>query len=390
LFAQRQEAIRRRLQGEDPASICRDLQRSEPWFFKWWGRYQKFGPDGLRDRSRASHTVANKTDQAIEMVVVGIRQRLERHDTEDTKYSLIGSPSVAREMQALRYAQIPPLRTIDRILQRNGLTHPIQQKKEVWNSKDYPAPPAQQPNDVQQLDLVGPRYLTGQSTKYYFAVLKDIVGKAVFVDATPNRKADTIVAFQVAAWQAIGIPKVLQIDNGTEFVGSPRYPKALSKPIKLCLHLGIEVLFIPPKSPWRNGCVENFNGLLDELLVRAQQFTDFGQMRREAKAFTNACNTRHPHPALDYQTALEYRQTHPVHLLPADFQLPDWKEPIRRGTLSFIRLIRKSGRITILGEKFAIDPDLKWEYVYASIVIEEQQLKVWHKGELLKSFDYQI
>lgn len=286
--------------------------------------------------------------------------------------------------------EIPPLRTIDHILQRNQKTHPVASVKEEWNRKPYPAPPAVEPNDVQQLDLVGPRYLTGQSTKYYFEVLKDIVGKAVFVDAADARRSETVVAFQVAGWQAMGIPKVLQIDNGTEFVGSPRYPKALSKPIKLCLHLDVEVLFIPPKSPWRNGCIERFNGLVDELLVRTQTFATFNQMRQEARVFTETCNTRHPHPALDYLTAMEYRQSHPVRLLSPDFQLPAWKGPPEKGTISFIRLVRKSGRITLLQEKFDITPELKWEYVYASIVIHERKLKIWHQGELIKTFDYQL
>ncbi len=98
-----------------------------------------------------------------------IRERLERRDTEETKYGLIGTPSIAREMQQLGYQQtaIPPLRTIDHILQRNHKTHPVTPtKKEEWTRKHYPAPPAVAPNDVQELDLIGPRYLTGQSTKY--------------------------------------------------------------------------------------------------------------------------------------------------------------------------------------------------------------------------------
>lgn len=393
LLTQRQEAVRRRLAGQEPECICRDLGRSEGWFFKWWARYQALGPEGLHDLSRAPHAVVNKTAPALEATVLGIRERLERHDTEETKYSLIGSPSIAREMQQLGCPQseIPPLRTIDRILQRNHKTHPIvQAKKEEWTRKDYPAPLTIEPNDVQQLDLVGPRYLTGQSTKYYFAALKDIVGKAVFVDVADNRQTDTIVAFQVAGWQSIGLPKVLQMDNGTEFLGSPRYPKALSRPIKLCLLLNVEVLFIPPKSPWRNGCIESFNGLLDELLIRTQTFANHDQMRQEARAFTRACNTQHPHPALNYLTATEYRQQHPVQLLSPDFKVPDWKKPPQQGTISFIRLIRKSGRITLLQEKFDIAPELQWEYVYASIVIHERKLKVWHKGELIKTFDYRL
>jgi len=99
---------------------------------------------------------------------------------------------------------------------------------------------------------------------------------------------------------------------------------------------------------------------------------------------------RHPHPTLDYLTATEYRQQHPVRLLPQDVQLPNWKAPVQKGTISFIRMIRKSGRITLLQEKFDISPKLKWEYVYASIIVQEQLLKIWHNGRMIKTFDYQL
>jgi hypothetical protein len=44
----------------------------------------------------------------------------------------------------------------------------------------------------------------------------------------------------------------------------------------------------------------------------------------------------------------------------------------------------------LLQEKFDVPPELKWEHVYASIVIHEQKLKIWYKGELIKTFDYQL
>ena len=64
---------------------------------------------------------------------------------------------------------------------------------------------------------------------------------------------------------------------------------------------------------------------------------------------------------------------------------------LSKGFISFIRMVRKSGRITLIGDdKFDIDPDLKWHYVLARIDVSAQTLSVYHDNELHKSFDYAL
>ena len=60
------------------------------------------------------------------------------------------------------------------------------------------------------------------------------------------------------------------------------------------------------------------------------------------------------------------------------------------GKVSFICRIRKSGKITIATEKFDIDQRLAWDYVYATIVVHEKTLNIYHKGEVLKTFPYEL
>ena len=43
-YQERIIAIRRRVSGEAPAVIYTSLNRSPGWFFKWWARYEKYGP----------------------------------------------------------------------------------------------------------------------------------------------------------------------------------------------------------------------------------------------------------------------------------------------------------------------------------------------------------
>jgi transposase-like protein len=59
--ALRREAIRRRLQGERPGDICRDLYRSDTWLAKWWTLYQRQPQTDFADRSRAPHPCPHQT-----------------------------------------------------------------------------------------------------------------------------------------------------------------------------------------------------------------------------------------------------------------------------------------------------------------------------------------
>ena len=52
----------------------------------------------------------------------------------------------------------------------------------------------------------------------------------------------------------------LQMDNGASFIGDVIHPRHFSRVVRLCLHLGVEPVFIAPRKPWMNGKIEDFNG----------------------------------------------------------------------------------------------------------------------------------
>lgn len=348
----------------------------------------EFGPDELEDRSRAPGKVGNKTDPQVEQAILRLRRIREARDREQTKYALVGAPAIQRELKALGFPEVPAISTIEHILRRHGLTHPKVKAQRPQATREYPRPQAQKSNDVHQLDLVGPWYLEHQSTKHYLYVLKDVASLAVGVDAFDNRKAQTIVGFLLGVFKTLGIPSILQVDNALEFRGSNKYPRSFGRMIRLGLHLGVEILFIPERHPWRNGSVENFNGLTEVLFLKLQRFSNLQEVKEELPRFVACCNREHPHAPLEYKTSEEFRQGHPIRRLEADFQLPKELLPVAEGKISFIRRVRKSGRITILSEKVDIDPALAWEYVYATIYTKEQLLRVFHKGDLVKTFEY--
>jgi putative transposase len=394
-YEERIRAIRRYLEGEKPPKIYTSLGRSHAWFFKWRLRYELAGLAGLKDLSKTPKHQARQTTKAIETAIVNIRKLREKRDRDETQYALIGALAIHKELQELGY-EPPTVRTVHNILVRHGLITLVPNPSSVREIIDrhYPAFDINQPGRLQQLDLVGPRYLQGSSQQYYFYNLRDVCSRRVALEVGINHKAITIVKALIRSWQRMGRPTILQHDNALEFRGSNRYPHSAGLLTKLCLALGVESVFIPSHQPQRNGSIENFNGLFQRFVLKTQQIDDFPHLQQEVRTFEQAANTQHPHVPLQGKTSLEYEQAMNFQpkLLAQDFTLsPRFQfTQTPNGKVSFICRIRKSGKITIATEKFEIDPDLAWDYVYATIIVKEQTLKIYHKGEVIKEFPYEF
>ena len=169
----RQRAISLRLAGRTVKQVCSALGCSEAWFQKWWRRYLETGPDGLYDLTRANHPVARHIPPELERAILSIRRRLQAHATPATRYSLIGATAIRAELKALGIRPLPCERTIQRVLQRNGVTAPRVRLAPLLPRQEYPGPQARASNELHEVDLVGPVYLKGSGHRYYIWIGND-------------------------------------------------------------------------------------------------------------------------------------------------------------------------------------------------------------------------
>jgi putative transposase len=177
-LAARHRAITLRLAGRSVKSICAAVGRTPIWFHKWWRRYLETGVEGLYDLTRANHR-AQRIAPELERTILSIRRRLQNHTSPATRYSLIGAQAIRAELKALDVRPLPAVRTIERVLQRNGLTSPRVRFAPLLPRQEYPGPQARASNQLHEVDLVGPIYLKGSSHRYDIGVGKDIFDGAV-------------------------------------------------------------------------------------------------------------------------------------------------------------------------------------------------------------------
>jgi putative transposase len=382
----RQKAVRWKQAGRGVNWICQQLERSREWFYKWWNRYQREGASGLRDRSPAPKSNPQRWSSEIRQAILDIRDRLMRRRGPRERYRLAGAPTIRHELACLGYDPLPSLRTIVRILQAGGRTSPAFRTQPCTSSSSYPAVRITHSNQRHQVDLIGPRYLKGSRRQWFFLVYRDVYDGAVFVEFQPKPRMETVLAFIVRAWQQLGLPDILQVDNSDLF-GLTSHPGSLNRFVRLALLVGIELVFIPEHEPWRNGAIEHFNGWLQERLLVIPLHSP-SQVRRELNAMMDACFHEHIHPHLHFQTTAQVRKNLAPRTLPHNFRRHLQPLPVALGRVTFIRRVRPSGRITILGVKFKVGKRLAHRYISAILYTRTMLLKIYSQGHLLKQFDF--
>lgn len=388
-YLDRQRAIQMRLAGDSIELICQTLHRSIPWFSKWWHRYLEAGSEGLYDITRARHSVVNRTPAHIERAILSIRRRLAARATPQTRYALLGAPAIAQELRQLGVSPVPTFRTIERILERAHVTSPRLRLADRIPKTQYPIPKADDTNQVHQVDLVGPRYLNGDQTKYYFFICKDTFDQQIYVEFWAGNSMDTVLTFLVRAWQSMGIPQHVQFDNGKQFYAPGRYNRSLNRVIRLCLRLDIQPIFIPEAQPQRNGSVENFNGWFQPLLLR-QTFKNAVAVRRELRHLLTSVNETHTHQTLGFKTSTQFRRTKRLRMLPANFQIDFDHIPVAQGKIIIIRMVNQQGYVSVLDESVKIGVRYRYQYVKVVVATHPQRLKVYCNGRLIKSIAFKL
>jgi putative transposase len=372
-------AVERYRKGEPVEAICTSLRRSRSWFYKWLERAEQGQEEWYEEHSRRRHHSGACEDE-LRQRVVEMRQRLEAEG------SFVSAQMIAWELEAQQIAP-PSMATIKRILNAAGLTVP---KRRSPKGTKYPAPLAIEPSAVHQVDFVGPRHAKG--IKFYSLNAVDVSTARAAVEPVHSRATEHVIPALWSMWTRLGVPTYLQLDNELVFFGNRRHPHALGQVMRLCFELGIELIFIPVREPWRNSVIEKFNDHWNRKFYRRIVIESFEALRPASLLFESRHNSTWrysklqgltPNMALTASTAtLRFpdRPTPP----PMPFGKPT------RGQVSFIRLIRSDLQLEIFGQRFRMPPQASHEYVRATIDVAARELRVVLYDEIIQTHPYSI
>ena len=378
----REHAIKSYLKGESITAIAHKLGYGRPWVYKWIERYRasSAATQWQEDQSRRPHSNSRQLPGEVVEAVKLARLHLYNQGL------FCGAQAISWELEALQVSPLPSLRTISRIVSREGLTHRRTGRYEP-KGKRYPKLLGQRANEVHQSDYVGPCYLSGP-LRFYSMNSVDIATGRCAVTPVFNKAAQSAIDAIWSNWWRLGIPKHQQVDNELVFYGSHRHPRGMGCLIRLCLTHDVELWFIPMAEPWRNGVVEKFNdhyrgGFLRRVLMQGAE-----DLYRESLLFEAKHNTRYRYTKLQGRTpqmALGQAQIR----LPKSPTAP--RHPLAKpenGRYHLVRFIRGDAVLDVFGEKFRVPPEVVYEYVIATIDVARQKLIIRMNEIIVDEHDY--
>jgi putative transposase len=385
----RRKAIRLWLQGYTDREIQRRVPRSLGWLHKWQQRYTNLGWNGLHSQSHRPHQSAGYSE-AVRRVVLRVRHQLSQRPVG----RLVGSRAIQREIRRARLLpknQRPSRPTIQRILHAAHLTHPTRTPRRSY----HPHPIPTTPYIIQAMDWTA-RYLEGGGKVYAFHSL-DLAIHDLYQTVSDNKQSRTAETHALDTWEKLGFPHALLIDNDAIWRGSLKATRYFSRFMRLALWFGIELIFIPVGEPEYNGTLERVNGLWNQQFWNLHHFASRAQVVRTSPQFVEWYRTHYEPPRLGEQTPAELRR--PVgrcRLTRAQRPFIPETLPLTAGRIHFIRRVDEQGNIELLHETWHVDKRLADEYVWATVTLHEQRLRIYHRRSvhepvcLRKEFRYTL
>jgi len=383
----RQEAIRLWLKGTCSTDILDRVGRSRAWWSKWRRRFQRQGARGLRSRSRRPRRLARSYPPGIVRLIVQTRRRLVKQPV-----GLIGARAIRRELRQLSLGrQLPSLSTIKRVL----AIYDLLPRRGNRPPSYFPHPLTTLIGRLHAMDWTC-RYLENGPQVFAFHTLNLRTRACAQTIATDKRTA-TVREHVLYAWKTLGIPDYLQLDNDAAFCGGYKVARVFGQFVRLCLFVGIELIFLPVAEPERNGDVEQLNHLWGHAFFDKRHFRSPAHVVRASPMFVCWYLTQYAPPKLGEQTPAQAQRAEPRRrLTQAQIAALPSELPITAGRVHFIRQVAPDGTITLLNETWRVSRRLASKYVWATITTHTRQLDIWyqpsaqHDWRLLKSFDYDL
>ena len=258
-IAARREAARRRLAGESPRVIARDLGRTRQWVAKWAARYDPHDPVVGGGPSRAPKRVApgarrpGSWRRCLRYASAWRRTRGRRSVRRRSRGSLRSSARWRRlsgRSSGSSRARVRPSVSVQAGASRQGIP--------------YPAPAARRAGDVAQVDLVGPRHLDG-GVRFHALNQIDVASHHAGIEIVEDRGDQRVL---VRAARDVVPPRRAAAGSSSTTAARSCSPTGLGEVVRVCLHQGATPVFIPPREPWRNGTIERFNDTFDQRFFR--------------------------------------------------------------------------------------------------------------------------
>ena len=271
--------------GANMSALCRRFGISRDRGYVWRKRYRETGREGLQDRSRRPLTSPARTEAAVEVQVVSVREA----------HPAWGGRKIERVLLNDGLEKPPAASTITEILRRHGkLDGPRAGEARAFQRFEHP-----EPNALWQMDFKG-HFALERGRCHPLTVLDDHSRYALALQACGDERTDTVKQRLASVFRRYGLPRRMLCDNGPPWgtAGSGERHTVLTVWL---LDLDVDVAHGRPYHPQTQGKDERFHRSLTAEVLDGKRFADLDQAQAAFDDWRQVYNTRRPHQALQMQ-----------------------------------------------------------------------------------------
>ncbi len=326
-----------------------DIQRNT--VYKWLERYEAFGVDGLKERSRAPHRHPNQTpDDVVAMIVA---QKLKKRKRGPKKV-------IARLKEQHPDIVWPSPSTASDWLKKHGLVG-AKKKRSTVPPYTEPFKDCHEPNASWSADYKGQFYTRNGRICYPLTISYNYSRYLLACTGLPGPRYHETRAIFETVFREYGLPDVIRTDNGTPFAG--KCIGGLSRLAIWWIQLGIMPERIDKGRPQQNSRHERMHRTMDDEALE-HIAPAMKEQQREFDFFRTDYNDDRPHEALGQKTpASVYKKS------PRPFVEKPVAPEYDHGYT--VRQVRSSGDIKLNGNRYFLTELLEGHYVGLKAVSDE-------------------
>jgi transposase InsO family protein len=272
--------------------LCEHFGISRKTGYKMLERYAAEGEQGLRDRSRAPRNSPQRTDPALQELLLASRRAHPYWGARKIrKWLVLRNPALDDEL--------PAASTAGELFKRNGLVTPRAQRQRGHGLPFASPLNVQAPNEVWSADFKG-EFRTGDRKYCYPFTLADAYSRYLLsCRAQTSTHLQGVRKALVEAFRRYGLPQAIRTDNGPPFVGHGQ--TELTSLGVWWIQLGIRHQRIERRRPDQNGRHERMHRTLKAETARPPKSCLTEQQQRFDE-FRAEFNDERPHESLGQTT----------------------------------------------------------------------------------------
>jgi len=259
------------------SSLCREFGITRRTGYKWLKR--DADSETLSNKSHAAKTIANKTSNETEQLILSIR-------TDNPAW---GGKTIKSVLETMGCENIPSIKTCNNILKRNNCINPAESLKH----KPYQRFEKEHCNEMWQTDFKGDFVLLDGTRCFPLTILDDHSRFSIMIDPKDNTRG--VKDSFCNAFKRFGMPNSILSDNGAQFSGFRGGYTQFERWLMDCNILPIHGRIMHPQA---QGKIERFHRTMKQELLIHNEFYDLSDADNHLQKWRIKYNEIRPHEAL--------------------------------------------------------------------------------------------